>query len=81
VTDDARREAAYWRHLLLRIAEDLEHTAGLERDPKRRAWLASRAMRVRQRLHEGMPASFEEPRSHTGMTPRSHMTARAVRER
>ena len=73
--DEHRREASYWRHLLLRIAEDLEHTAGTERDARRRHWLASRAMRIRQRLHEGMPPSFEEPGPRAAMTPRQHLAA------
>jgi hypothetical protein len=47
-----RQEAAYWRALFTRIAEDLEHAAGVERDPRRRLWFASRAMRIRQRLHD-----------------------------
>ena len=73
MVDEVRREACYWRQLLTRIAEDLEHAAGLERDPRRRSWFASRAMRVRQRLHEGVPATFEEPRSSAAMTPRSDL--------
>ena len=68
-----RREIAYWQHLLVRIAEDLERTAATEREPQRRDWLLSRAMRIRQRLHEGMPASFREPGSAVGMTPQTHL--------
>ena len=52
------REIAYWRQLLERVATDLESAAAREADPKRRDWLAARAMRIRQRLHEGVPDSF-----------------------
>ena len=43
---DPDREIAYWRDLLTRIAEDLESTADLETDGKRKSWFTSRAMRV-----------------------------------
>jgi len=42
-----RREAAYWRDLLKRIALDMGHAAKTERDPDRQRWFASRAARVR----------------------------------
>lgn len=55
------RETAYWQQLLERVAADLESAAGRETDPKRRRWLESRAMRIRQRLHDGVPDDFSEP--------------------
>lgn len=64
------RETAYWQHLLERVAEDLESTAGRETDPKRRRWLESRAMRIRQRLHEGVPDDFRVAPAQR-MNPRS----------
>ena len=58
VDAENRREIAYWQHLLTRISEDLESAAGRARDANRRSWLSARAMRIRQRLHEGVPSSF-----------------------
>lgn len=68
------REVVYWRDLLTRIAEDLEHAAGLESEQRRRSWFVSRAMRIRQRLHEGVPATFRGARSNAAMTPREHLS-------
>jgi hypothetical protein len=59
ILPDPNREITYWRELLTRVAQDLETTAGTEPDPKRQRWLAARAMRIRQRLHEGVPEGFE----------------------
>jgi hypothetical protein len=78
MAEEHQREATYWRDLLTRIAEDLEHAAGVEREPRRRSWLSSRAMRIRQRLHEGVPSAFEETQVHAGMTPRDHVARRDV---
>ena len=75
MAEEHQREVAFWRDLLTRIAEDLEHAAGVERKPRRRSWFSSRAMRIRQRLHEGVPTSFRGTRSNAAMTPREHLTA------
>lgn len=53
------RETIYWRQLLERVAGDLEILAGNEPDPARGSRLAARAMRIRRRLHEGMPTDFD----------------------
>ncbi len=63
------REIAYWRDLLERIAADLESAAGGENDVARKSWLEARAMRIRQRLHEGVPESFRGAASQR-MNPR-----------
>ena len=55
---ELHREVLYWRQLLDRVAGELEHIAGREPDPERRKVLSARAMRIRQGLHEGMPADF-----------------------
>ena len=60
----ARRERAFWRALLKRIARDMEDTAKTETDPKRRQWFESRARRVRQRLTRGMHDNWIEPTCH-----------------
>lgn len=72
--DPRDRDSAYWRELLTRIAEDLEHAADGEIDGKRRAWFASRAMRIRQRLHEGVPDAFGPETLQARMTPADHLT-------
>ena len=57
---DLHREVLYWRRLLERVAGDLESIVGREPDLTRSRLLAARAMRIRQRLHEGMmPAEFD----------------------
>jgi hypothetical protein len=53
------RENRYWRLLLERIAQDMERTAAREADPKRERWLRSRALRIRQRLHAGVPDGWK----------------------
>jgi len=53
------REVLYWRQLLERVAGDLEVLAGSDVDARRARQLAARAMRIRQRLHEGMPPDFD----------------------
>ena len=53
------RETLYWRQLLERVAGDLEVLAGSETDATRKRRLVARAMRIRQRLHEGMPGDFD----------------------
>lgn len=53
------RETLYWQHLLERVAGDLEVLASNETDAARAGRLAARAMRIRRRLHEGMPADFD----------------------
>jgi hypothetical protein len=74
-TDHERlREVAYWRTLLVRVAEDLEHTAGVESDPKRKRWYESRATRIRQRPYEGLPKTFAPRDYHSSMTPADHLT-------
>jgi hypothetical protein len=55
-----RREAAYWRTLLRKIAADLDNAARVERDPARQRWFESRAARVRQRLNRGVPDDWVE---------------------
>jgi hypothetical protein len=61
VLTKARREIAYWRDLLKRIARDMEAAAREEADPSRQRWLISRASRVRERLLRGMPEDWTEP--------------------
>lgn len=58
----ARREAAYWRELLTRIARDMEQSAKAEPDPERQRWFVSRARRVRERLVRGVPEGWREGR-------------------
>lgn len=53
------RETIYWQQLLERVAGDLEILAGNEPDQARASRLAARAMRIRRRLHEGMPSDFD----------------------
>ena len=53
------REILYWRDLLSRVAADLELKAGTETDPARARWAGARAMRIRRRLYEGMPSTFD----------------------
>lgn len=53
------REILYWRDLLSRVAADLELKAGTETDAGRARWAGTRAMRIRRRLYEGMPATFD----------------------
>lgn len=53
------REILYWRDLLSRVAADLELKAGTEMDAGRARWAATRAMRIRRRLYEGMPPTFD----------------------
>jgi hypothetical protein len=61
VLTKARRESAYRRDLLTRIARDLEQAARTEIDPQRQRWFASRASRVRARLLHGVPEDWTEP--------------------
>lgn len=63
------RETLYWRELLARVAEELESKAGGESDPTRKRWLSARAMRIWQRLHEGMPADFSAWLPRAGTAP------------
>jgi hypothetical protein len=53
------REVLYWRELLSRIAAELELVAGTEADAERARWASARAMRIRKRLHDGMPADYD----------------------
>jgi len=69
VATDRSLEANYWRELLTKIAEDLEHAAAAEVDGKRKSWFSSRAMRIRQRLHEGVPGGFTPATGHQRMNP------------
>lgn len=55
-----RREVSFYRDLLKRIAKDLESQAKAETDPKRQAWLAGRAKRIRERLLRGMPEDWKD---------------------
>lgn len=48
----------------------LEHAAGIEPDPKRRTWFESRAMRIRKRLHDGVPEDFDGTPGHQRMNRR-----------
>lgn len=52
------REIFFWRDLLARVAADLEREASREGESSRGRWLASRATRIRKRLHEGVPDEF-----------------------
>jgi hypothetical protein len=52
------REVLYWRELLARAA-DLESKAGTEADAIQAHWCRARAMRIRRRLHEGMPDDYD----------------------
>jgi len=74
------RESAYWRELLTRIAEDLEHATDAEVDGKRKAWFSSRAMRIRQRLHESVPEGFDPETLRSRMTPNDHLTGTQLTE-
>lgn len=60
---DARLESLWFRELLTLVAQDLEHLAA---DPQRGAYdrtlLHQRAMRIRQRMHEGPPAGWSPTR-------------------
>jgi hypothetical protein len=56
---ELHREVLYWRQLLERVATELERIATREPDPERRKVLSARAMRIRKRLHEGMPGDFD----------------------
>lgn len=56
--DAARRESFYWQEILTKVAQDLEHSACIETDADRKAWLESRAMRIRKRLHDGTPEDY-----------------------
>lgn len=53
------REVLYWRELLGRVASELELKAGLETDRHRARWMSARAMRIRRRLYEGVPAECD----------------------
>lgn len=55
---ELRAEIAFWRDILTKVAQDLERTACSEKDAARKDWLERRAMRIRQRLHEGMPDGY-----------------------
>jgi len=66
---DLRREIAFWRELLEKVARDLEHSACIEQDAERRAWLESRSMRIRRRLHEGMPDDYVADQHAQRMNP------------
>jgi hypothetical protein len=55
------REAKYWKLLLEKVAQDMERTAAAEYDPRRERWLRSRALRIRQRLHAGVPEGWKMP--------------------
>lgn len=56
---ESHRATAYWRSLLTRVAEDFESMASRETDPARAKLLSARAMRIRQRLFEGVPKDFD----------------------
>jgi hypothetical protein len=73
---EVRREATYWRDLLTRIAQDLEHAADAESERKRKAWFESRAMRIRQRLHDGVPDGYGPRTPGARMTPGDHLSGR-----
>jgi hypothetical protein len=53
------REILYWRDLLSRVASDFELKAGTETDASRALWARTRATRIRRRLYEGMPTSYD----------------------
>ena len=53
------REIFYWRELLTRVASEFELKAGTESDPQRAHWFRARAMRIRSRLFNGMPADYD----------------------
>ena len=56
-----QQQLVFYRHLLKRIAKDMEAAARAEDDPKRRKWFESRARRVRDHLVRGMPEDWTEP--------------------
>jgi len=53
------REILYWRQLLDRVAAELELKAGTAQDIAEAHWCGARAMRIRRRLNEGVPTSFQ----------------------
>ena len=55
---EIRRENLWLRELLRRVSADLEHVAA-QTEPAHRGRLEQRAMRIRQRLWEGMPEEWE----------------------
>ncbi len=59
LTRQIHRENLWLRELLRKVSADLEHVAGQESDPDHRLLLEHRAMRIRQRLWEGMPKAWE----------------------
>lgn len=68
VLTQARRESAYWRDLLRRIARDMDSAARVESDPRRQQWFTSRAARVRERLARGVPEDWREADTETRAT-------------
>jgi hypothetical protein len=70
---ELHREVLYWRQLVERVAGELERIVNRETDPARAKVLSARAMRIRQRLHEGMPADFDP--SPVSRPPRSDKTS------
>jgi len=62
------REARYWRHLLGRVASDMEATAMGEPDPRRASWFRGRARRIRQLLHAGVPEGWSDTTTINGKT-------------
>ena len=62
------KEGRYWRHLLGRVASDMEATAMAEPDPRRARWFRGRARRIRQLLHAGVPDGWSDTTTTKGET-------------
>jgi hypothetical protein len=78
-----RREAAYWRELLKRVARDMERSARAETDPQRQRWFVSRARRVRECLVRGVPDDWTEDSDdawHGGRSPAEHASGTVDRQ-
>lgn len=60
VLTKVRREVAYYRDLLRRIAKDIEQAAKTETDTTRARWLTGRAKLIRERLLRGMPEDWTD---------------------
>lgn len=57
---ELRREIAYWRDLLARVADDMVDTGGRDVDPKRKRWFESRSSRIKGLLDYPVPSSWSQ---------------------
>jgi hypothetical protein len=55
---ELRRQIAFWRDLLARVADDIDATAAREGDVKRRRWFESRSKRIHELLAEPVPPGW-----------------------